>query len=324
MKQSLFGSLHVPCEHSMNFNDTLEFTPAIGSIQKLDRSFHILLSAYLRESRTFELYDAIFNAIGRDAVLLPFELSTQDAVSRLPELIGVLRSNTCFRSILVSDPYKQAFSRLVDEVTPQACRCGGINMIYKRGQTVTGDNRDGEAFLTGASSAHAFDFRNKRMLFFGCGGVSSAVAVTVSRNLHTVGLIDSHRERMTELAAALRELNPTMRIITFDTSSSRNFLEFDVLYNGTGLGKGARLDHTMSASPLRADDVLPHTGAAFDANYTPEKTVFLEQLEQAGLKTYNGLCHMLSSTAIHLSLVEDSSLTYRTVESIYRGLFTKR
>jgi shikimate 5-dehydrogenase len=168
-----------------------------------------------------------------------------------------------------------------------------------------------------------FNFYGKRMLFFGCGGVSSAVAVTLSKVLRTAGFVDLHRERTNNLEALVRESNPALQIATFDATSLRNFANFDVFYNGSGLGKGMNANSDMAASPLKADDILPSSGAAFDANYTPQKPLFLRQLEPLGFSAFNGLSHMLASTAIHLSVVTGSDFTYRSVESIYRSLFEK-
>ena len=306
----------------MSFNDTLDFTPTIESLKKLDHSFHILLSGYLRQSKTFQLYDAIFRMNGMDAAFLPFELSaSSNSDIVLAELIGLLRTSRHMGSIMVSDPFKQVVGSFVDEVTPQALNCGSVNMIYKEDQKIVGDNRDGEAFLLGVRSAHSFDFEDKRMLFFGCGGVSSAVAVALSKSLKTIGLIDLHREKATELETIICGINPEVRVRIFDAASARNLEDFDVLYNGTGLGKGAIEITTADPSPLNVNDLLPKCGAGFDANYTPERTFFLLQLEQLGFAVYNGLSHMLSSTVIHLNVIARSNFTYQSVESIYKVVF---
>jgi shikimate dehydrogenase len=306
----------------MSFNDTLDFIPTIESLKKLDHSFHILLSGYLRQSKTFQLYDAIFKMNEKDAAFLPFELSaSSNSDIVLEELIGLLRTSRHMCSIMVSDPFKQAVGSHVDEVTPQALNCGSVNMIYKKDQKIVGDNRDGEAFLLGARAAHSFDFENKRMLFFGCGGVSSAVAVALSKSLKIIGLIDLHREKATELEAIICGINPEMRVRIFDTASARNLEDFDVLYNGTGLGKGAMVMATAGPSPLNVNDILPKGGAGFDANYTPERTFFLLQLDQLGFAVYNGLSHMLSSTVIHLNVITKSNFTYQSVESLYKAVF---
>src|SRR5262249_33695542 len=150
-----------------------------------------------------------------------------DDLARLTELISVFRSNRNFASILVSDPFKQEFCNLVDEITPLAARCGAINIVYKRGQSIIGDNCDGKAFLMGAQSAHSFDFGDRRVLFFGCGGVSSAVAVVLSDTVQTIGLLDPSTERMRSLASNLHELNPRLQIELFDADCRRNFVNFD-------------------------------------------------------------------------------------------------
>lgn len=88
--------------------------------------------------------------------------------------------------------------------------------------------------------------------------------------------------------------NPNLSVEIIEGASSRDFRGFDFVYNGTGLGK------FNSSSPIADGDLFNRSGIAFDANYTPAKTPFLETMEAHGYEGINGLSHMIMCTTLHL------------------------
>src|SRR5262249_2645489 len=138
----------------------------------------------------------------------------------------------------------------------QAQRCNAINMIVKQGGTVVADNRDGEAFLVGAKTYGTIDFEKKRMLFFGCGGVTSAIAVALVDSLSAIGLVDLDEKRSSELSKRLLALNENLEIEEFSFAGDRDFSDYQIIYNGTGLGKLVANAEKVQQSPLLASDKL--------------------------------------------------------------------
>jgi shikimate dehydrogenase len=299
----------------MPFNDRIEFTKTAANLKSSKESFHVLLSDSLQQSRTFELYDHIFKAIGLDAELIPFELEGADpeAKMELIELVSLFRKSKQFVSILVSAPFKQRMTGLVDQITQRAKICDAINMIYKQDEIVVGDNGDGEAFLMGAKTYGTIDFEKKRMLFFGCGGVTSAIAVALVQNLSGIGLVDLDRKRSSVLCKRLRELNKNLKVEEFSFEGDRDFSSYEIIYNGTGLGKLVANEDKLRQSPLLSSDRLAEHAIAIDANYRPARSQFLQECQQQGLSVYNGLRHTLSSTAMHLAMVTGRKITYDEV-----------
>lgn len=299
----------------MGFNDGLDFSPSIEKLECESAPFNVILSSFLRLSRTFEMYDRLAKREAVQCRLIPFELPNDSlAPVRLGELLGALRANENFLSIMVSDPYKQSIQEFVSQVLPRAAKCGAINVVLKSNDLNLGDNFDGDAFFDGVTKELEVDFHGKTMVFFGCGGVSSAVSMRLVGLLSRVYLIDPDSVKVNELMVRLRNENTNLAIERLPVVGGRDFRRIDFLYNGTGLGK------SNTASPLNSSDRFDQAGTAFDANYTPDSTPFLQTLSRLGYRTHNGLSHMLSCTSMHLSAVSRRPLSYDTIKSAYQDL----
>lgn len=308
------GFLFYNLKMTQDYNSRLDFeiSPA-KLVARAESSINIILSASLRASHTFKLYASTLNSLGCDAVFLPFETQPQDE-ARLAELFSAYRGNPAFRTIMVSDPFKQRVERYLDGVTDRATLCGGVNMITKDDAGhVTGDNLDGLAFNAGLTALDGVSLRKKSVLFFGCGGVSSAVSTSLAGQLDKIGLIDPDQVKAQGLKDRLLPLNPNIEI--FPAISTRNLSEYSVLYNGSGLGKGA----TIGQSPLLDEEASAAT-LFIDAIYTPPVTRFLQQGQQRGANIINGLSHMLGSTTLHCSIIAGRTLNLSDTAAIYRGL----
>lgn len=169
----------------MAFNDSLDFGPSIAKLEQIASPYHVLLSGYLRRSRTFELYEYLNARTNLDACLIPFELSGDDSAAveqKLFELLELFKRQENFRSILVSDPFKRRVQKWTDEITSSASACGAVNILLKNNRII-GDNIDGLSFRDGVKKRHGIEFGDKQMVIFGCGGVGSAVAVQLANDL---------------------------------------------------------------------------------------------------------------------------------------------
>jgi shikimate 5-dehydrogenase len=307
----------------MTYNDQLDFWPSVQFLEERHYPFHVLLSGYLRASRTFELYEEIFKKHQIKGELLPFELTTREPIKtdfELAQLMDVLRGIENFQSIMVSDPFKQVIDLYVDRLTEDARNCNSVNMIFKLDDAAVGDNLDGRAFLNGVTKEGDIDFTGKSMLFFGCGGVSSAISVRLCKTLKRIGLIDISLPKMARLRHTILKLNKSILVNTYDRRTKRDFSDYDYFYNGTGLGKASLNEAKSAASPLQTNDILPETGVAFDASYTPAVTPFLAQLQARGFQTFNGLSHMLSSTSMHIERVTGHAIPYESIQAVYESI----
>ena len=278
-------------------------------------SIHLLLSHSLRESRTFELYASLLKSRGSDAVFLPFEVNPEDN-DRLSSLFLEFRSSEVLRTIMVSDPFKQRVQPHIDTFTDRARNARAVNLVSKLGLEVLGDNLDGIAFERGLKDIETVDLTDHSVLFFGCGGVSSAIAMSLASRLSAMGLVDVDSGKADALLMSLLPLNPDVYLVP--CVGPRDLKQFNTLYNGTGLGKG----ETVNCSPL-LDEESSDALLFIDAIYTPPTTRFLQQGRERGSRAINGLSHMLASTALHINMITGQEIMVTEVATDYYRLYGK-
>jgi shikimate 5-dehydrogenase len=312
MKSARFPIMLEPQEYNTRFN----FSIAPNELAEQRRPTHLLLSSSLRESHTFGLYADILHSRGACSVFLPFETRPEDE-TRLASLLSVFRRTAALETIMVSDPFKGRVQRYVDELTERASASQSVNLITKAdGQQMVGDNLDGLAFKRGLTEIDRTALTGHAVFFFGCGGVSSAVAMALGPELRRVGLTDIDEERAHTLRRSFHAYHPNISVHVFPSTPSRDLREFQTLYNGTGLGKGAMEGRT----PLFDDDL---TQASFfiDAIYTPSVTRFLGQGIERRARAINGLSHMLASTTLHCGMITGQEISLEEVRNSYVRLF---
>lgn len=277
---------------------------------------HVIVSAVLRYSSTFALYRYAFNRLGIRHSYVPQELpllAGEPDMEGLKNLVQVMRQSSALQSIVVSDPYKQLIIPLLDRLTPTAEACRAVNLITRMGSELVGDNFDGRAFRLGVEKSYGVSFRRHSLALFGCGGVSSAVALELCQDLSRIGLIEVAPDRAEQLAERLRRVNPRLKVEVLDRSAELDLRRFTLFYNGTGLGKYGPNENASLLMPLHLFDQLPEEGIAFDANYTPAETAFLSRFASLGFPTVNGFSHMLAFVSLHLSQLLHREVSFELV-----------
>lgn len=299
----------------------ISFQPALKDIENIRYQTHFILSGFLRKSWTFKLYPAAMQYFGIEGKYLPYELPLKEKmidIQGLKNFLKIFKKNKYLKSILVSDPYKKLVLEFLDECTPEAKMIGAVNLIVKRGDSLFGENKDGQAFLMGVEGEKFTQFNGASMFFFGCGGVSSAISFILGDKLKNIGLLDIYNGKSESLKHILNKKYPNLCVTVFNRKSCIDFSSFDIFYNGTGLGKFSEEKESIYKTPLIKKDIFPECGLAIDANYTPEKTQFLKTLSKKGFPCLNGFSHMLSSTAIHLSCISGKNIEYQAIKDMIK------
>lgn len=291
----------------------------------MKKKINYIISGYLKKSLTMSLYAAILKKISINHVYQGFEIPKID---NKPDSIGLQRFLTNFRendenlSIVVSDPYKQVILPYLNSVTEKAKTIGAVNLIIKNNNGLHGDNIDGDCFMLGLQNESDITLQNHSMFFYGCGGVSSAVAVSMSNIISKIGLVDIDFARSEVLSQRLQKLNPNTIVNIYNRDICIDLNEYTIIYNGTGLGKFSDDPDSIKKSPIHPKDILPDSGYAIDANYTPWETTFLLQSKMNGLKTLNGFSHMLSFTRTHIERITGVTISYAEIKSTANKLIS--
>ncbi len=286
---------------------------------------HAIVSGYLQKSLTMKIYNQLFHSMKEEHEYIPVEIPRIDGQpdsKSLADFVNMVRSTNEYSTLVVSDPYKRIIRNYINTSTQRAQNVGAVNLIYKKDSEIIGDNIDGEAFILGITKETDIDFKDQEIFFFGCGGVSSAIAVALLPHVSKIGLVANHKENAEILRNRLHKLRRDIPIKTYDITESLDLRQYSIIYNGTGLGKFSYDTEALTKTPIKAMDILPENGWAFDANYTPWKTQFLIQCENR-MKIHNGFSHMVGFTSLHMSKIFGTEISYERVKKIAEQNITK-
>lgn len=190
------------------------------------------------------IYNPWFESRGINAVVVPLACRAGDyeallrPLFRMENVIGAL----------VTMPHKVATVALLDERSVAVRVSGACNAILKRpGGALAGDMFDGDGFTRGAKRK-GFDFRGRRGLVVGAGGVGSAIAASMAaEGVAALALHDANPGAAQSLAARLRESYPALDVSLAARADPHGF---DIVVNATPLGMNAGDPLPLDASRL--------------------------------------------------------------------------
>lgn len=227
---------------------------------------------------------AAFKELELDAVYLPFALSPDRFEVGLNglEALGAVGVN-------VTIPHKQAAWRNVAEVSQEATLAKAVNTVrFESDSSVrTGHNTDVEGWWQ--SVRPYLNSPVSEAAVFGSGGAARAVLAALS--LHQpqakVHLLARNAQSAGDLAIDFRD---HLDVVPRDWISREKWVErSSLVVNATSVGMWPNVNQSV----LPAGTSSFHQGQVVqDAVYRPRKTVFLEQAENRGAATVDGL-HML-------------------------------
>lgn len=203
---------------------------------------------------------------------------TYELYERAPEDLATFISGREWDALNVTIPYKQAIMPLLDEISDEALRIGAVNTVTRLPDgRLRGDNTDYFGFFRTVKTA-GMDLAGKKALVAGNGG-ASATAVTVLRDLGA------------DVVVLARNDKPICGIAPepFEAAYLRH-TDAEVVVNCTPLGMYPKL---CGESPLSLER-LPHVRAVFDMIYNPARTALLQEADERGIPTYNGLCMLVA------------------------------
>lgn len=130
----------------------------------------------VRHSRSPEMHNAAFDAVGLDWRYLPFHVRASD----LPDAVRGLRA-LGVRGFNVTIPHKESIIPLLDDLDPDTARLGAVNTVVVREGRLTGYNTDMDGFVRSLRDDARFDPSGKRALVIGAGGAARAALFGLAR-----------------------------------------------------------------------------------------------------------------------------------------------
>lgn len=222
------------------------------------------------------LHTTGFRAIGSPDVLVAWPIEP-GRVEAFVDAVRLLR----VRGVCITIPHKQTIMPCLDRISDRARDVGAVNTLFWQGNELCGDNTDVPGFVapltTDASTAALGP--SPRILMLGAGGASRAVVV----GLRSLGYADITVVNRSPAAAEALAADFGLSVEAWER---RGDIPADLVINTTPLGmKGAYEDQT----PLPPAAFAGRRGIAYDIVYTPLRTRFLRDAEDAGWRTISGL-----------------------------------
>ena len=232
-----------------------------------------------------------------------------DLISLEPEELECFLKTTDLAGLNVTTPYKRAVVPCCVELDAEARAAGAVNTLYRGADGWHGSNTDCLGFRV-LLAAGGFDLRDKHVLVLGTGGAAAAVTRAV-REQQPAWLTICSRDP--------GALGPDVRaplLGSEENSATTDFCDYDHLpetvqavINCTPVGTVPDLD----ASPLDLSR-LPSCETAIDLIYRPDRTRFLLQAKELGMRTANGLTKLTAQAIVSARLFRSGSAGVETVD----------
>jgi 3-dehydroquinate dehydratase/shikimate dehydrogenase len=248
-----------------------------------------LVGSPVGHSLSPHMHNAAFEALGLDAVYLPFEVADVSEFVRRMADPRTRELGWNLRGLSVTAPHKQSIIRHLERVAPNAARMGAVNtVVADAGRGLEGFNTDADASVVPLGGI--VELCGARVAVIGAGGAARALLWALAeRGAHaTVYARDTGRGRA--LAEEFAADSATLEGALFDG--------FDVVVNATPLGtRGAREAETPAGARQ-----LGGARVAYDLVYNPSETRFLREARAAGCKTVGGLSMLVAQAEAQFRL----------------------
>lgn len=255
----------------------------------------------LEHSLSPRIHQAALRALNQDGEYRLFPVADDLALPlNLTTLLSQIRRSE-LQGLNVTVPYKQVVIPYLEQLTPAATAVGAVNTIYCLDQQLIGENTDVPGFLADLQrflgDRHSQNPVDKQALVLGAGGSARAVVYALCSQGWQVRLAARRVEQARALIESLKIPvdGPSIQVVAYDphglTAASEQVC---LLVNTTPLGMWPRVD----ASPWLAGVPLPSQAWVYDLVYNPAQTKFLQQANQAGLQTSNGIGMLVEQAAL--------------------------
>jgi shikimate dehydrogenase len=199
-----------------------------------------------------------------------------------------------FDGVNVTTPHKANVISLLDEVDSKAKLLNAVNCINRVGNKLTGFNTDLLGFACSLRQ-NEVSIEGNEFVILGAGGSAQAVgAVLAEGEAKSVSIVNRTPENAEALKETILSVSDAVKV---DVVSEEDLIasakNIDCIINTTSVG----MSPNTKVSPLSAE-IFNSNMLAFDLVYNPVKSKFLENAEQQGAATVNGL-QMLVAQAVY-------------------------
>jgi 3-dehydroquinate dehydratase/shikimate dehydrogenase len=238
-------------------------------------------------------HNAAFEALGKNAVYLPFETAQPDAFWSA--------FSTEVRGLSITTPYKRKAVEFARKISPEAQAVGAVNTLVKTRGGFRGHNTDIEG-VRHPLLERLGSLKRTRVLVLGAGGAAAAAAYAVKSAGARVILCNRTLTKAEKLAKQFKA-----RVVPWEKRESVNC---DIAINATTVGLRGE------EAPLLTPQFFNPTMIAFDLVYHRGGTAFLRAASDAGASTIDGIEMFVTQAIEQLRLWIGEELPPELVQSL--------
>lgn len=215
-------------------------------------------------------------------------------------------------------PHKVAVVAMLDQLAPSASVIGAVNCVVRHGNSLVGENTDGQGFMT--SLRTVIDPAGLAVVILGAGGAARAIAVELALSgAAQLEIVNRDIGRARELARLVRTCSTLPIDVTAWAGTYTIQKRADLIINATPVG----LFPDVEAAPdIQIDSLRPDLVVA-DVIPNPPQTRLLRLAEQAGCTVLDGLGMLVNQGRIAINhwtgTDPDPEVMHRALAGIFRS-----
>jgi shikimate dehydrogenase len=260
-----------------------------------------LIGERLTHSFSSQIHSSLYKKLNINAHYYTFEIERKSLSSAVDSM-----KTLNIKGFNVTIPYKTDIMRYVDQISLESKNIGAINTITLENGKTHGYNTDYFGFKA-MLEKYQIDIKNKKIVILGTGGAAKAIKQY---------LLDSGIKDLISVSRNPKAAIDNSKVISYE--ELKDIEDKDIIINCTPVGMFPDID----TSPV-CSNVIAKFKLAIDMIYNPEKTKFLKQAEDLGLKTVNGLYMLVAQAVKSEELWNDIKVGEAVVDEIYRDLREK-
>ncbi|MBI1248831.1 shikimate dehydrogenase [bacterium] len=240
------------------------------------------------------MMERAFAAAGLDWRYLTLEVSPDNLAAAVAGMKAM-----GFRGGNFTIPHKVAVIPHLKRLSEAAELMGAVNCIYREGDGFVGENTDGKGFVSALKEV--VEPEGKKVVMFGAGGAARAIAVELGLSkVASVDVVNRDAGRGRDLSNLLSQrVGIESKWIPWN-GTHQLAEDADIVINATSIG----MCDSTAKLPVDPDSFRDSMIVA-DVIFNPPWTQFLQEAQDAGCRTIDGLGMLVNQGVIGFKIWTD-------------------
>ena len=257
------------------------------------------------------IHNTLSELLGRNLVYVPFLVQAEGLENAVKGAYAL-----GLEGLNVTVPHKERILPYLTEVDGLAEKIGAVNTLVRCGGGYKGYNTDMPG-LYRAMTGDGIRVEGEQVLILGAGGVARAVAVMLAEKAERIYLLNRTVEKAAAIADEVnvyagRQAAAALSLAEYTALPEGSFLAVQA----TNVGMYPDTDKAVIAEM----DFYRRIHTGYDLIYNPNKTKFMQLVEEAGGAAFNGLKMLLYQGIIAYELWNQVSVSEEQAEEVYKRL----